>query len=292
MGCADAVPGVSGGTMAYILGVYRRLLDALGRFDVVFVRTLLRGDFAAGWRRVDGGFLLLLGLGIAGALFFVTRVVNLPRLLDENPEPVFGLFFGLIVGSLVLLLRGIGAHRPGEVGLFGLGIVFGYLLVNLVPVTTPDAAWFVALSGALAISAMLVPGISGSYILLILGKYEFVLAAIRDLRIVDLLPFLLGCGFGLLVFARLLGWLLRAYERRVVIVINGLLLGSLWRLWPFQQRHYLEVDGEPKLVSSTPIPPDAWDAHTGLVLGMILAGLVVVLLIGWLGRQVAPAPGT
>lgn len=284
MGCADAVPGVSGGTMAYILGIYERLLNALSHFDARFASAVAQGRLADGWRRVDAGFLLLLALGIVGALLFVTRVVDLPGLLEEEPAPVYGLFFGLIVGSLVLLVRGIGAHRPAEMGLFATGIVAGFLLVNLVPVSTPEAAWFVALSGALAISAMLVPGISGSYILLMLGKYEFVLAAIRDLRLLDLLPFAIGCAAGLLGFSRILGWLIKAYERMTVIVINGVLLGSLWRLWPFQTRSYAMVDGEARLISSQPVLPPALDADVMLPSMMIGVGVVSVLLIGWSAR--------
>lgn len=223
MGMADVVPGVSGGTMAFILGIYQRLLEAIRAFDGQLLRYLGRGQFRVAVRYVDLTFLSFLALGIGAALLFFTRVISLPKLLETHSEAVYGLFFGLISASIILLIRSVVRLRVNDGALILVGMTLGWLIVNLVPVDTPQAPWFLFLSGAFAICAMILPGISGAFVLLILNKYAYVLDAVGRMDWVVLLPFGLGAMVGLMLFSRFLVWLLRHYYRQVVKGISGVL---------------------------------------------------------------------
>lgn len=290
MGSADVVPGVSGGTMAFILGIYPRLLTAIRAVDLGLARLLWRGQFRDAATHVDLRFLLALGAGIVAALLFFTRVVPLPALIESDPEPVYSLFFGLIVASIVVLLRDIGRPRGGDFSWLAAGAVFGLAVVNMVPVQTPDAAWFVFLAGALAISAMILPGISGSFVLLLLNKYSHVFGAIGRLDFSVLLPFALGCAAGLMAFSRVLMWMLEQHYRRALLGIMGMLTGTLWSIWPFQQRVTEVVAGELRVVGRTPVVPSGSTELLLLCAGLALAGVVAVLLVHTLATR-AKEPG-
>lgn len=292
MGSADVVPGVSGGTMAYILGIYQRLVTAISRFDRNLLLLLINGRFKEALVRADGVFLLTLFFGIASALLFFTRIVSVPDLLHSHPEPVYGLFFGLVLGSLVLLSRQLGRHKARDWIFLIIGLVAGWLVVTMVPVQTPDAAWFLFLSGSLAICAMLLPGISGSFVLLMLHQYERVFRAVGAFDFALLLPFILGCITGALVFSRLLSWLLEQFLRPTCLFINGVLVASLWVIWPFQFREYQLVGHSEKLVSSHPIFPPAGADGLELTLAMVFLGVALVLILAFLAssRQVQAGP--
>lgn len=285
IGAADVVPGVSGGTMAFILGIYRRLVEAIRAFDAALVRHLLAGRFRRASAHADLALLAPLGVGAFAALMFFTRVVPLPRLIESHPELVYGLFFGLIVASVVVLLRSLDGVRTVEWAAVFAGAAVGFGMVTLVPVSTPDAWWFVALSGALAISAMLLPGLSGAFILLILGKYAYVLDGIGRLDPAVLVPFGVGVIAGLMAFSRLLAWLLHARYRVTLLAICGVLIGSLWVVWPFQVRRFEVVRGEHRLVSSEPVWPHAADGATLGAFALMAAGIAIVLVIHHLAHR-------
>ncbi len=290
MGAADVVPGVSGGTMAFILGIYQRLVEAIRAFDAQFVRLALRFQPAAAARHVDLVFLLPLLLGIFGAILFFTRVVPLPVLIHTHAELIYGLFFGLILASVVVLMAEIGqvGWRGGIAILAGAST--GFTLVNLVPMETPEASWFVFVSGSIAITAMILPGISGSFMLLILRKYAYILDAVGRLDFTVILPFALGAVTGLLVFSRVLTWLLHRYYRLTLLVISGVLVGSLWIIWPFQNRIYETVRGKTRLVGSSPVWPADWNTGVWLSLALLATGFAAVMALHWLSRQ-RPTPG-
>lgn len=279
MGAADVVPGVSGGTMAFILGIYPQLLAAIKSFDLEWLRRLLTLDLRGALTYPHLRFLLPLVAGIAGALLFFTRVVPLPLLIHTRPELVYGLFFGLILGSIALLLRHIEHWTAGALAQLALGVIVGFFLVTLVPVSTPETPAFVFLSGALAICAMILPGISGSFILLILRKYAYIFEAVGHLDVGVLLPFGLGIVTGLALFSRLLTWLLSTCYRATLLAINGLLIASLWVIWPFQDRVYEIVRGKQRLIASTPLLPQQLDATTAGAFALMLVGIGVVLAI-------------
>ena len=278
MGAADVVPGVSGGTMAFILGIYTRFIDAIKSFDAAWMKACLKFDFNTAIKRPDFPFILPLVIGIFSAVLFFTRVVPLPRLLVTNPEHVYGLFFGLITGSIAVLLIELGRLRISDLVEMMLGFGIGILIVTAVPTVTPDSWWFIMLVGALAICAMVVPGISGSFVLLLLGKYAYVLDAVGHLRMAVIIPFAVGAAAGLFTFTRVLSWLLHRYERAALLGIAGFLVASLWVIWPFQQRRYVEIRGSSKLMESAAQMPEL-SAGTFMVLALATVGFAAVVAL-------------
>ncbi|MFU8812788.1 MAG: DUF368 domain-containing protein [Balneolaceae bacterium] len=249
MGSADIVPGVSGGTMALITGVYERLINAIKSVDGKAISSLLLFRLRQVFLRVHWRFFLILFSGIILAVIFFTRVVPLQVYMFTHPELVYGLFFGLIVGSVVLLVLEVPSRERSLSGLIPilLGTATGLLIVNLVPADTPNTFFYVFGSGALAICAMVLPGISGAYILLILRKYDYILTQLGNLTSVEafdaflnLIPFGLGALAGLALFTRFLSWVLRKYHTPTILVLVGFLIGSLAVIWPFQEREYEE----------------------------------------------------
>ncbi len=256
MGSADIVPGVSGGTMALILGIYERLLNAIKSVNGPFLKALLRFRLKEALGELHLKFLIFLFAGIFSALAFFTRVVPLQVYMFTHPEIVFGLFFGLILGSIYILIKALEQFRKTEALMVFLGFLFGLWIVTLVPADTPENPFFVFLSGCIAICAMILPGISGSYLLLIMRKYDYLLSQIGMLGgsetmegFLGLLPFLLGAVVGLAAFSRFLSWLLGTYHSQTISVLIGFLLGSLVVIWPFQNREYVESVREVQVLS-------------------------------------------
>lgn len=247
MGSADVVPGVSGGTMALILGIYERLLSAINSVSVTVIKDVLSLRLLQAAAQVHVLFLMMLFSGIATALVFFTRVVPLQVYMFTHPEIVFGLFFGLILGSIYVLVKAIEQRQGNMVIFIVVGTALGLWVVQLVPTQTPEHPLFVFFSGVIAITAMILPGISGSYLLLIMRKYDFVLTNIGKLGGAEtwagfwaLLPFFMGAVVGLALFSRVLSWLLSRYHRATLSVLIGFLLGSLLVIWPFQDREYID----------------------------------------------------
>ncbi len=290
MGSADVVPGVSGGTMALILGIYQRLIEAIRSFDLIWLRSLFRFNFTVLLTRPHFGFVIPLALGIVAALVFFTRVVPLPYLIEHYPAPVYGLFFGLIVGSIVILVQQL-EHSPVSWFMLLLTTLAGWWIFNLVPAETPETAWFVFISGALAITAMILPGISGSFILLLLNKYAYIFAAIGQFDLSVLVPFVGGMITGIIVFSRLLSWLLRKFYQPTLAAVLGLLVASLWVIWPFQERVFANVAGKEKLVSVTPVWPDSWDDMAILAMILLVVGFAAVLMLHYFAGN-KPATAT
>ncbi|WP_051207456.1 DUF368 domain-containing protein [Saccharospirillum impatiens] len=249
MGAADAVPGVSGGTMALITGIYERLINALASFRPGLLVGLSKGQIAAVWREIDGTFLASLGLGILVSLVTVLNLVQ--WLLIAAPPILWAFFCGLIVASLVMLLKQHRWHRV-DVGLFLVGTAIaasisfaGEMALAVTPVT-------LVFGGALAISAMLLPGISGSFILLLLGLYPAITEAVHARDVVTIAWVALGCLIGLLVFSRFLQWVLARWHDRVMGFMLGFVMGALLKVWPWQHDQqwltpelYTRLSGQP-----------------------------------------------
>lgn len=270
MGAADAVPGVSGGTMALITGIYERLINALASFRPGMLIELMRGQFASVWREIDGAFLVSLGLGILVSLFSILNLVQ--WLLITAPPILWAFFCGLIVASLVMLLA---SHRwqRVDIGLFlagtaiAAGISFaGEMALAVTPLT-------LVFGGALAISAMLLPGISGSFILLLLGLYPAITEAVHERDLVTIGWVALGCLIGMLVFSRLLQWVLARWHDRVMGFMLGFVMGALIKVWPWQHDQqwlmpetYVLLSGQPSWLYSALLA-----AVTGAVLVILLS---------------------
>ncbi len=233
MGLGDAVPGVSGGTIAVLTGVYGALVRSIRAVDGTALRLLARGRMAALWERIDGGFLSVLALGVLSGLLLSANTAL--YLLDRHPEALMAFFIGLVLAGAWLLGTGCGLRRwPNLLACaLGAGLVAS---TGLVAPGAPAASHGILfLSGALAACAMLLPGLSGAYILLLLGMYRFVLEAFTGFRLGQLAVFAAGCALGLALFSRLAAWLLLRHRRISHAAITGMLLGSVWTLWPWRR---------------------------------------------------------
>ena len=285
MGAADVVPGVSGGTMALMFGIYPRLINAIRYFDIDWLKAIVKFDLDVILHRPHLSFLIPLFVGIIAAILFFTRIVPLPVLIRTHPEAIYGLFFGLILGSVLVLMKETGSWSFKEFRFVMAGVALGYLLFNMVPMETPDVSWFIFLSGAVAISAMILPGISGSFILLMLKKYTYILNAIGHFNFVVIIPFVLGMITGLVLFSRVLSWLLKNWYQEALSTIIGLLIASLWVIWPFQERMYEMIRGKERLIDTQPCLPQQITAEVNIAAGMIIVGLLLVLVINYLSKE-------
>ena len=242
MGAADVIPGVSGGTIAFITGIYDDLLASINAIDSTAVKLFFTGKFKEFWKYINGGFLASLFCGI---LFSVMTLAGIMQyLLEHHPIQTWAFFFGLIVASSIFILRGIKGWNLKAVLFLVLGVILGVTVCTLSPTTTPDALWFIFISGAIAICAMILPGISGSFILLILGKYQYIMSAITGLTsgeaigesIVVLGVFAVGAACGILSFSRFLHWLLGRFHKETLITLAGFIIGSLVKVWPWNDK--------------------------------------------------------
>jgi putative membrane protein len=285
MGAADVVPGVSGGTIAFITGIYEELLGSIRSVNGEAIRLLLRFRLADFWRHINGSFLVVLLAGIGFSIVSLSRLIL--YLLQYHSELLWAFFFGLIVASAVVVGKKISRWTLGVVlsGLIGVAIAF-YITVAT-PAQTPEAYWFIFLSGALAICAMILPGISGSFILVLLAKYEFIMLALKELRLDIIAVFGIGCVTGILSFSHVLNWALKNYHNVTVALLTGFMVGSLNKVWPWKQtlETYTDRHGEVKPLVQENVLPHAYEALTGqesyFLYGVLLAifGFLLVYLI-------------
>ncbi|MEW5723985.1 MAG: DUF368 domain-containing protein [Thermodesulfobacteriota bacterium] len=232
MGAADVVPGVSGGTMAFILGIYEELVQGIKAFDLRVLGLLLRLRIREALSLVPWRFLLVLATGILSAIFTLARLIT--WLLANRPVFIWSFFFGLILASIITVTRHIEKWRPGHVLAALAAAAAAFLLVGLTPTTTPETYWFLFVSGVIAICAMILPGISGSFILVLLGKYDYVLAAVNNRDFLVLFIFTLGTVTGITLFSRVLSWLLARHHDLTIALLCGLMVGSLRKIWPWK----------------------------------------------------------
>ena len=245
MGAADVIPGVSGGTIAFIMGIYDEFVGSIASINAEAMKLLFKGQFKAFWKHINGTFLVSIVLGIGISVVLLAGLMQ--TLLTVYPIQTWAFFFGLIVASSIFILRGISGWKLREVLCLILGGVLGVTVCTLSPTQTPDALWFIFLSGAIAICAMILPGISGSFILLILGKYQYIMAAISGLvagenfsqNLLILCVFLVGAVVGILGFSKFLHWLLARWNKETLIVLAGFIIGSLVKVWPWSNAEAL-----------------------------------------------------
>lgn len=236
MGAADVVPGVSGGTMAFILGIYEELLGTIKRFNLEFLKLVFSFKIKAAMEHINWKFLLSLATGLAISILSLARLVT--WLYEHHQSNLFAFFFGLILGSILIIASHVKWNVTSLLSLVA-GTVIAYLIVRLVPVQMPRDPLTIFWCGAVAIMAMILPGISGSFILLILGQYHYIMSAVKGLDVITLLPFAAGCATGLLGFSHVLSWLLARYHQVMISFLTGFMVGSLWKIWPF--RNVLET---------------------------------------------------
>lgn len=290
MGAADIVPGVSGGTIAFISGIYEELIDSIGAIGPKTLRILFREGVAAAWRSFNGTFLLTLVLGILTSVFTLSTLIS--GLLHSHPEMLWSFFFGLIVISAIHIGRQIRQWRSGEIIAIGLGTVIAYGITAIAPAQLPMTPLTVFIAGAIAICAMILPGISGSFILLLLGMYANILGAVKSLDLLILVIFAGGCLTGLLGFTRFLSWLLHHHHGPALALLTGFMIGSLNKVWPWKQTliYTTSSHGDQIPLVQQNLMPAQYLASTGqdpqlwASIGLMVAGVVVVLVLEQLAK--------
>lgn len=262
MGAADVVPGVSGGTIAFISGIYEELIRSIRSIDHLAVKTLFRKGIPSFWTHINGWFLLVLLSGIAVSILSLSKVIV--HQLETNPQLVWSFFFGLVVASAIYVGSTIKQKNIYTL-LAGLaGVAVAYLITIASPTEGPDGGWYVFLTGSIAICAMILPGISGSFILLLMGMYEKVLTALHEMEIVTILLFMGGAGVGIITFSHILSWLLKKYHDLTIAVLAGFMIGSLNKVWPWKEViDSVVIEGEEKVLKEANLLPHVFTEKTG-----------------------------
>ncbi len=296
MGAADVVPGVSGGTIAFLMGIYERLLEAIGSFSIPTLRLLLKGEFKAFAARTDLFFLLSLLAGIGTSIISLAKLFK--YLLDDHYILTMSFFFGLIVATVWVVGRRIKEWNAVAMIWFIIGTALAVGISFSGQVSENPNPFYLFFCGFIAICSMILPGVSGSFVLLLLGNYALVIGAISTLpdglKTLDstkiiaalwiLVPFALGAGTGILSFAKLLSWLFDRYENSLLSVLTGFVLGSLSIIYPWKTLRKELILGHEKVVETTRYIPEI-DSHFFMALGLMLIGAVLVASIEYFGNK-------
>ena len=263
MGAADAVPGVSGGTIAFITGIYEELIFSLKQCGVRALKVLFQEGLKSTWQYINGGFLLALFSGVIISILTLSGMVL--YLLANHPILLWAFFFGLILAAVWSVIRHIDKWKIGIIATFLIGTVSAFFITTIIPTTIDTSPFIVFLSGMIAICAMILPGISGSFILLLLGMYSPMLTAVKELQLVTLSIFTSGCVAGLLSFSHVLSWMFNHYKTMTLALLGGFMLGSLNKVWPWKQTIESAIDRHGKeipLIQNNILPQTFETLHT------------------------------
>ncbi|HKK39501.1 MAG TPA: DUF368 domain-containing protein [Cryomorphaceae bacterium] len=289
MGAADVVPGVSGGTIAFITGIYEELIDTINRVNLITLQILFKQGIKPFWRAVNGNFLVGLLAGIFISIVTLAKLIT--YLLETHPIAIWSFFFGLVFASIPLVAKAVKNWSGSRYFGFAAGAIIAYLITDLPPVEDPGASWYLFISGMIAICAMILPGISGSFILLLLGSYSTVLQAVNDRDILSIGIFGGGCIVGILAFSRFLKWMFSRYHDVTIAILSGFLLGSLNKIWPWKNtleyfiKHEGEINEEKVALVQENILPNTYETLTGLdselsiAIAMALVGVLIIFLM-------------
>lgn len=291
MGAADVVPGVSGGTIAFITGIYEELINSIKSIDLKAIKMLLSLRLKDFWDTINGNFLVSVVTGIAISIFSLAKLMTF--LLANHPIYIWSFFFGLIIASSVLVAKEITRWDIFTFLALAAGAVTAYTVTVLTPTETPETWWYIMFSGAVAICAMILPGISGAFILLLMGKYSYIMTAVHQVEITTLLLFAIGAIIGIISFSHLLSWLLKNYHTLTVSLLTGFMIGSLNKIWPWKQTisTYLDRHGVEKVLSETNISPLTYESVLGKdpqivqAILMCLAGFLLIWIIERIGNK-------
>ena len=280
MGAADVIPGVSGGTIAFITGIYEELINSIKSVNKDFFRILFSKGIPGAWKHINGNFLLAVLSGILISIFSLARLIT--WLLEVYPKLVWAFFFGLIIASALHVGKKVSEWNAGIIATMIAGTAVAAWITIATPATTPETWWFVFLSGSIAIVAMILPGISGSFILLLLGKYEYMLTAVRDLDIATIIIFAIGCMIGIVSFSNVISWLFKKFPNGTLALLTGFMLGSLNKLWPWKEiiTYRISSSGEKVPLLEKSISPMKYESITGQ--DALLWQVIVFMAIGFL----------
>lgn len=280
MGIADVIPGVSGGTIAFITGIYDRLLSSINAINFKTLKELKTEGLAFVWNKINGTFLVALFAGIA--VSFVTFSKIFKYLLEHHPHLVWGFFFGLVLGSIYLVSKMVKHWQWQQIVAVILGTAFCFWLTILHPQSSNNQTWYIFICGAIAICAMILPGISGSFILLLLGVYNAMITAVSEMDLTFIATLGLGAIVGLLSFSRFLKWLLDTHYEVTIAVLLGFLIGSLNKIWPWKNtiETFIDRHGVAKPLIEENILPSAYDnPQTLFVVLLVLFGVGLIVLL-------------
>ena len=276
MGAADAVPGVSGGTIAFIVGIYEELIDSIKSINGASLKLLFTGKVAAFWKAINANFLLSIVAGIGISIFSLAKIIT--YLLITHPILVWAFFFGLVLASTWFVSKDIRQWNWKSVLSFIIGAVIAYYITVATPAETPTNLFFIFLCGAIAICAMILPGISGSFILVLLGKYFYIMEAVKTFNISVMLVFICGAALGITTFSRILSFALRKFHDTTIAVLAGFMLGSLNKVWPWKEviETYTDSHGVIKPLVEVNILPNQliWEA-----VGLMIVGFAIVYFL-------------
>ena len=273
MGAANVIPGVSGGTIALITGIFEKLINSIKSFDIGAVKLLFSGKLREFIEHTNLYFLIAVFAGVGIAILALARILD--PLFDDYPVYVWSFFFGLIMASVYFVGKTIGKWTAVEIVTFIIGAACA-LIISLVADTGGEnnAPWYVFICGIVAICSMILPGLSGSYVLLLMGNYELiVIDAVNDLDISILVPMVLGAAFGLLAFARLLSWVLKKYRDQTIALLTGFIFGSLAIIWPWKES---VNGGDVEAVAGERFIPDSLNGEVFGAIGLMIAGIIVI----------------
>lgn len=282
MGAADVIPGVSGGTIAFITGIYQELINSIKSVNKEFFHVLFSHGIPAAWKHINGNFLLAVFSGVLISIFTLARLIS--WLLMAYPKLVWAFFFGLIIASALHVGKKITHWNTGIIITLLAGTAIAAYITIATPATTPETWWFVLLSGGIAITAMILPGISGAFILLLLGKYEYMLNAVKDLNITTIMIFAVGCVAGIISFSNVIAWLFKRFPNATMALLTGFMLGSLNKLWPWKEIISYRIDsaGEQVPLLERSISPILYQSITGndhMIWNVIVCAILGFLLI-------------
>ena len=281
MGAADVVPGVSGGTIAFITGIYEELLNTINTFNLGAIKKLKTEGIKGFWKHINGNFIVALFLGIGISIASLAKIIT--YLMANQAILLWAFFFGLIVSSIYLVGKKVSKWNLSKIVGLIIGTGIAFYITLLPPMENPTALWYVFISGAIAICAMILPGISGSFILLLLGSYELILTSIKDLKLTIITVFASGCIVGLLSFSKLLSWMFKKYHDLTIAILTGFLIGSLNKIWPWKETISTRINSHGKTVPfiQNNISPADFNGDNQLIFALIMAiiGLGLILFL-------------
>ncbi|MDO6472283.1 DUF368 domain-containing protein [Maribacter sp. 1_MG-2023] len=269
MGIAELVPGVSGGTIAFVTGIYEEFITSINNVNLTTLKVLKEEGFKKFWEKLNGNFLLSLVIGMMSSIFSLSKVIA--WLLEEHPITTWSFFFGLVLASVIFVAKSIKRWNILAVVLFIIGTVSAFYITTLPPSASSGSLPFIFLSGAIAICAMVLPGISGSFILVLLGSYKTVLEAVNEKDFGIIITFAFGAAFGILSFARVLKWMFTNYKDATLAVLTGFILGSLNKIWPWKNIIEIIQIGKKEIIIDENISPFAFQGDNQLTFAIVAA---------------------
>ncbi|KOH45121.1 DUF368 domain-containing protein [Sunxiuqinia dokdonensis] len=291
MGAADVVPGVSGGTIAFITGIYQELINSIKSVNFNSLKLFFTGKFKAFWNEINGNFLFAVVLGIGISILSLAK--GLEYLLNHHPILIWSFFFGLIVASAIYVGKDIGHWNTATIFALVAGAVIAYFITVITPAEAHTSYIFVFLSGSIAICAMILPGISGSFILVLLGMYKFILGAVSSFNLPVIAVFMTGAAIGIVLFSNLLSWLLKRFYDLTIALLAGFMIGSLNKVWPWKEviETFIDRHGEVKPLLEQNVLPANYEAITGhspQLLGAVslaIAGFALIFIVEGISKR-------